>query len=191
MQTDKRIIKTRTSIKTAFMDLVETTQMSKISVSDLAAKALVNRSTFYLHYPDVSAVAADIEKEIADRISSYIDDFSITNIYGSTLTLFRKLTKRLEENIPMKKYIFFSTNSDYVVARLKLIFVEKTKNSILNKFPDLNEKKILYPLIYAASGIVDSYIKWIREEDVDTTLDSLIQTVSSITERIITEITKY
>lgn len=173
------------------MDLVETTEMSKISVSDLAAKALVNRSTFYLHYNDVTSVAADIEQEIAKKISLFIDDFNIADIYGSTLTLFRKLTKRLEENARMKQYIFFSTHSDYVIARLKQIFVEKTKSSILNRFPELDEKEVLYPLTYAASGIIDCYIKWGREANADTSLDSLILTVSALTEHIISNITKY
>ena len=56
MQTDKRVLKTRASIKAAFMELVKTDDMAKMSVSALAAKALVNRSTFYLHYNDVGDV---------------------------------------------------------------------------------------------------------------------------------------
>lgn len=189
MQTDKRIIKTRTSIKNAFMELVENMEISKISVSDLSNKALINRSTFYLHYSDVSEVAADIEKEISAKISVFIDDFTISDIYNSTLTLFRKLTQSLEENPLVKQYIFFSTNSDYVAARLKLILVEKTKSNILNRFTDLTEKDIIYQLTYAASGIIDSYIKWIRDSDSAITLNELIQKVSEITERIIASIT--
>ena len=190
MRTDKRIFKTRSSIKKAFMELVENREMSKISISDIAAKALINRSTFYLHYNDITEIAADIEKEIAERISYYIDEFSISNIYDSTLTLFRRLTKRLEENPDMKRYIFFSTNSDYVAARLKLIFVEKTKKKILHRFPLLREKDIIYRLTYAAAGIIDSYMKWIRAADSSTTLDELIKTTSEITERIIAAIAR-
>lgn len=191
MHTDKRVIRTRTHIKRAFMELVETTEMSKISVSDLAEKAFVNRSTFYLHYKDISDVATDIEKEISNEISTLIDEYSIADIYSSTLTLFRKLTKKLEENPILKRYIFFSTNSDYVAARLKIIFTEKTKFKILHKFPELEEKTIIYKLIYAAAGIVDSYMKWIRDADTSTSLDALIKTVSEITERIIESVTKH
>lgn len=186
MQTDKRIIKTRTSIKKAFMELAENNEISKISVSELAEKALVNRSTFYLHYTDVQSVAADIECEIAERISSSIDDFSIDDIYGSIYSLFVKLTNRLEENQYMKRYIIFSTNSDYIVAKLKEIFVDKTKKSIL-AILNTNEKHIEYPLTYAAAGIIDCYVKWVRENN-STPIESVLREVGRITEHIISTI---
>lgn len=187
MQTDKRIIKTRTSIKKAFMELMETNKISKISVSELAAKALVNRSTFYLHYTDVQSVAADIESEIAERISSSIDDFAIDDIYGSIYSLFAKLTNRLEENQSMKRYIIFSTNSDYIVSKIKEIFAEKTKKSILNIL-NCNEKNIEYQLTFAAAGIIDCYVKWVRDNN-STSLEYVMREVGRITEHIILTIT--
>ena len=189
MQTDKRIVKTRTNIKRAFMELVEEREINKISVSDLAAKAYVNRSTFYLHYPDVTAVAAEIEKEIADSITLCLEEFSIEDIYSSTLTLFRTLTKRLDEYERLKRYIIFSTNSDYVIARLKDIFVEKTISSIKNTFPHISEKDINFQLVYAAAGTVDCYVKWVREKGGSVQLEELIKKVSEITEHIISTIT--
>lgn len=188
MQIDKRILKTRSSIKSAFMELVENMEMSKVSVSELAAKALVNRSTFYLHYTDVAAVAADIDREIEERISSCIDDFSISDIYGSIYSLFRNLTDRLDDNRLMKRYIIFSTNSDNVVAGLKQSFVNKTKSSILSRFPELAETDIYYPLIYAAGGIVDTYVKWVRSKE-NSPLEEVLREASKITEYIIATIT--
>ena len=189
MQTDKRIIKTRTNIKRAFMELVEEREINKISVSDLASKAYVNRSTFYLHYSDVSAVASEIEEEISNRISHCIEEFSISDIYSSTLNLFRTLTKRLDENERLKRYLIFSTNSVHVIARLKDIFVEKTLKSLKNIFPWISEKDITFQLVYAASGTVDCYVKWVRESGGRVQLEELIRKVSEITEHIISTIT--
>lgn len=188
MQIDKRIIKTRTSIKNALMELAQTLDISKISVSELAAKALINRSTFYLHYTDVQSVAADIEKEIAERISTYIDNFDVDNIYNSILSLFRTLTKRLDENEAMKKYIIYSTNSDDVISKVKEIFAEKTKQSILDAFDNVSEKDIKYPLIFAASGVIDCYVKWVREDNGSISLEEVMSEVGKITEHIITNI---
>lgn len=188
MQIDKRIIKTRTSIKNAFMELVETTEISKISVSELAAKALVNRSTFYLHYTDVQSVANDIESEISERIGSAMDDFSAEDIYCSIYSMFGKLTNRLEENLSMKRYIIFSTNSNYIVSKLKEIFVEKLKDSILSII-NINEKFIEYPLTFAAAGIIDCYVKWVRGNNSSSTIEEVMREVSKISEQIISTIT--
>lgn len=190
MAIDKRIIKTRTSIKNAFMELVQTLDISKISVSELAAKALVNRSTFYLHYSDVQAVAADIELEIAQRIAGYIDNFAVKDIYGSTYTLFKKLTNRLDENEALKNYIIYSTNSDYIISKLKEIFSEKTRQSILETFKNVSEEEIKYPIVFAAAGVIDCYVKWVREDNSSKSLEDLINDVVKLTERIITNITQ-
>lgn len=188
-QTDKRIIKTRKSIKRAFMELVQTMEISRISISELATKALVNRSTFYLHYADVQAVAADIERELEEGIAAHIDDFAIDNIYESTFLLFKKLTSRLDENEEIKKYIIYSTSSDYIIARLKEIFVEKTRQSILNTFDNVSEKDLKYPLIFAASGIIDCYVKWVREDSNTVPLEEVMSEIGQITEHIISKIT--
>lgn len=185
---DKRIVKTRTNIKNAFMKLVEDREMNKISVSDLSAKAGVNRSTFYLHYNDISDVAADIEKYINEIISEFIDEFTIADIYNSVYSLFTGLTGRLDENEPMKRYIFFSTNSESLKSKLKEMFCEKTTASLLNKFPETDPKKVVYPLTFAAAGIVDCYSKWVRGE-TDTSLEEVIKEISKITEHIIAELT--
>lgn len=172
------------------MELTQTLDIGRISVSELAAKALVNRSTFYLHYTDVQSVAADIESELAERIATYIDNFAIDDIYSSTYTLFKKITNRLDENEVLKKYIIFSTNSDYVISKVKEIFSEKTRKSILETFKNVSEKDIKYPIVFAAAGVVDCYVKWVREDNNSKPLEDLISEVGKITERIITNITQ-
>lgn len=170
------------------MELVLQKEIANISVSELSAKSLVNRSTFYLHYADVAAVANDIKKDIAEFIDACIDEFSITNVYLSTHTLFKTLTERLEDNVLMKNYIIHSTNSVAVLADIKAIFADKTERSILNKFPEIPREKLGYPLTFAAAGIIDSYAKWAKSGEVP--LEELIKEVSEITEKIIEDITK-
>lgn len=189
MQTDKRIIRTKTNIKRAFMELALATDTSKISISELSQKAFVNRSTFYLHYNNVNAVAEDIEMEFSEKIADCLSEFSIANIYISTYTLFKRLTKLLDENEISKRYIIYSTNSSYIIGRLKMIFVERAKQSILNKFPVIPQNKLNYPLIFAAGGIVDSYVNWVKSGGKSISLEDLIREACSITEHIIATIT--
>ncbi len=190
MPTDKRIIKTRTSIKKAFIELVEKQSISKISVSDLAAKAMVNRSTFYLHYEDVLAVAADIDREIEQNIAECMEGYTISDIYGSTYAFFKKLTKRLDEDDGMKRYIIFSTNAVNVISKIKQILVTKTTEALLKRFPGIDESKLGYPLTYAAAGILDCYIKWVSGNDKHSSLDEHMSEVCAITQHIISGITQ-
>jgi AcrR family transcriptional regulator len=51
-ETDLRIIKTRRLIRDAFVKLLDRKGFNKITINNIADMAMINRSTFYLHYSD-------------------------------------------------------------------------------------------------------------------------------------------
>lgn len=62
MAIDKRIIKTKTALKTALLSLLKVQPLNTISISKLCNVANVDRNTFYCHY----SIPEDIFKEILD-----------------------------------------------------------------------------------------------------------------------------
>lgn len=63
--------KTKRLIKATFAEMLsEKKELCRISVSELAARAGINRSTFYSHYDDVYAVAEDYENELIAQVSN-------------------------------------------------------------------------------------------------------------------------
>jgi AcrR family transcriptional regulator len=180
MVMDKRIIKTRNAIKNAFMTLMLEKELNKISVSDVTEKALINRSTFYLHYSDVGSVMEDIEREIADKIAECIEAYDMDNPYESTYALFSKLTETLSEMDIMKKYILYSTNSKYIIQRLKDIFAEKTLAALKENERVHYTEEIIYPITFATSGMIDTYIKWAYADNKIISLERLSQLGSEI-----------
>ena len=64
--TDLRIVKTRTNIKNSLIDLLAEKNVSKITVTELAEKAMINRKTFYRHYHTVQDVVDDINYDIVN-----------------------------------------------------------------------------------------------------------------------------
>lgn len=49
---DLRVVKTKQLIINSFLELVEEKGYSKVTVTDIVNKAMINRNTFYLHYLD-------------------------------------------------------------------------------------------------------------------------------------------
>ncbi len=77
-ESDLRVIKTRASIERAFFTLLSRKPLNKITVSDLAAEARINKGTFYLHYRDLS----DLHEKTINRYmeatfkdADYFNDF--------------------------------------------------------------------------------------------------------------------
>ena len=189
MSIDKRVIKTRNSIKTAFMQLTMEREKEKITVSDIAEKAVINRSTFYLHYKDVISVINDIEKEIAAKISACIESFDTGDLYGSTYAMFTSITAMFDEEEALKKYIVFSKDSQNVSGRLKEIIIEKVTTAISEDFEGVKKSSAFFPITFAAAGIVETYISWERTGGNDKPFNEITDEVSKYTEYIIKSIT--
>ncbi len=66
---DPRARRTRASLRAAVLDLATERDLGAITISAVAKRAGVNRATFYLHYPDVDALAADAMEEAVAEVA--------------------------------------------------------------------------------------------------------------------------
>jgi AcrR family transcriptional regulator len=62
-QTDLRIRRTQANLREALIDLIEEKGFDAVTVGDIAERAMVNRATFYRHYPDKYALVTGIFEE--------------------------------------------------------------------------------------------------------------------------------
>ena len=67
-QNDLRVIKTKKLIKDVFYQLLDKNGLENITVSDIAHKAMINRTTFYLHYKDKYDLLSSLEDEALHHI---------------------------------------------------------------------------------------------------------------------------
>ena len=189
MKIDKRIIKTKTNIKNALLDLAQNKKIEDITVSELTSHAHINRSTFYLHYDSVAGVLEDVENEMAEKIADNIGNYDINDIYGSTYKALVKLSSALDSIPNLKKCIVFSDNSPSIIVKLKNIITEKLKDAVLTESPHLSEKDVIYPLTFVSAGIIESYLRWVRNNE-EVPIEELIAEVGNLTVQILKAVTK-
>lgn len=67
--TDLRVLKTRRAIQDAFVDLVLSEGFERITVSELAKRAMINRQTFYKHYLDKYDLAEKMGRQILKQVT--------------------------------------------------------------------------------------------------------------------------
>lgn len=115
---DRRSVRrTKRLLKTSLIDLLQTKDITKISVSELAEAADINRGTFYLHYQDIYELLDEMENDI-------VDDF---------LAISHKHREELEQDIlfPVLQdfLIYISENAKVCLTLLKV----ENHNAILMK----------------------------------------------------------
>lgn len=125
---DLRVQKTLKSIFNAFIQLRSSKGLEQISVTELTKLAVVNKSTFYLHYKNVYELSDVIENElIQDVISTiplHLDYFD--NPYHFT----DSIIKAFNEQGQIFRIIF--SGSRYGVL------ADKVEMHILKHFNDMN-----------------------------------------------------
>lgn len=79
---DMRTVRTKKLLRHAFLELVEEKGLDNITVSDLTARAEVNRGTFYLHYKDVADFNEQFQSEVLKGWSDIARDFNFLEMVG-------------------------------------------------------------------------------------------------------------
>ncbi|MBQ7746361.1 MAG: TetR/AcrR family transcriptional regulator [Spirochaetia bacterium] len=99
---DLRVIKTHQAIRKAFSDMICEMDYGQISIKELAARAQINRKTFYLHYESIDKLLEELQDEIvagytkqAISYSSMKDIRKIIRYYFESMAKASKLNETL------------------------------------------------------------------------------------------------
>lgn len=94
---DRRILRTKAAIREALIGLIEEGGFEALSVRDIAARAAINRGTFYLHYKDKYDLLEQTEAEILQGLE--------TIFMQANLASFRDL-RRIDKPLPVIVALF-------------------------------------------------------------------------------------
>lgn len=115
-KTDLRILRSKHSIKKAFIELLNEKGYEGITIQDIADKAMINRNTFYLHYqnkPDLLNVSMD---ELLEELNNTLNlcSSSKSPISGTMLEqLMQTILEKIKDNIPFYKALLLDENRIY------------------------------------------------------------------------------
>jgi len=147
---NKRKKASQNKIEKVFLELIQTKELSQISVTDICNKAQLNRTTFYSNYLDVYDLADKIRtKMIIDFLEVYKEEQTSKKHSYNFLKLFQHIN---ENQIFYKTYFklnFDLIDNDFLVDENEFIkFYGTTKNKD-------------YHIIFFKAGITAIIKKWL------------------------------
>ena len=177
---DKRIIKTKNAIRTAFKELVQTKDMADISISELTERAGVTRSTFYMYYDSVGAVRNDIEDVILSHIEKIMSEANLVQSMLNPYPLLYAITNEINKYDEYNRYILSSNNSGELLDKLKKMIIDAfvstmQKNSQLK----VNVAKAKYVAAFCTAGICETFKMWFNHQS-SLTLEELCAHISQM-----------
>lgn len=161
---DRRVVKTRAAIRSAFRKLVKEHGLSKVTVSSLAREADIDRKTFYLHYDSIGDLVDDEAEQMVGRVMSRVDQERI----GSEPR--RQIRAALDEvNAMIRADLEFYT---YIAGNLSIDFILDHIGRAITKWFDehgdsallANVEMLAYQLRFYLVGAVSVYGAWLQSD---------------------------
>lgn len=128
MKTYRNATRTRQWIRRAFTELMaEKKDINKITVTELAQRADISKTTFYYHYEDIYAVAEEFENELIDQLTAVLSNLeTVTTAETLDFSYYaRGILSFLKENEENYRMVLGASSPK--------LFVEKLKKSIAHQ----------------------------------------------------------
>jgi len=133
---DRRIRRTKSAIKEAFIDLLNEKEIEKITIQDITKRADINRGTFYLHFEDKYLLLDKMENECIAEISNVTEFYNVLgNDAEETGRLFIKnvlttIFHHIDRNINFYRTILKLDRTSRLEEKMNSLFKENMQNYI-------------------------------------------------------------
>ncbi|MFV0556525.1 MAG: TetR/AcrR family transcriptional regulator [Lactovum sp.] len=187
---DLRVIKTKQNIKKAFLNQLEERGFEKITISSLTDEALVNRTTFYLHYKDKEDLMEKLREQFIYELKKYlqIEVKKIFQIISKDEGLKNHLYhyfEFLELHFRELNLLFFTRDNSSLFHHFKNSFQQEMIKILLEEV-DLSVQDSSY-IFSIVAGIQAAIIEeWILKENRESIVE-----ITNITFRLIKNIPKF
>ena len=154
-------IRSRRLIRKALLELLQEKKFEKITVTDIANRADINRSTFYAHYPDVMGLLEELMEDTVNRSLELVSGIDMQLFLEDPMPVLEKLIAIGEENMEIYKLL---GNSDFAmrqVERMKTVLVENAAGAVNIPEHIRSSEAFNIHMHFFVGGILNVYQQWI------------------------------
>lgn len=177
-------LRTKKMIRAAFVDLVDERKLlSSITVSELAERADIAKSTFYNHYDDIYAVADEMFNEMVYGINAILDSMDVGeakdyHVYIKTIFNF------LKENEEVYRKLVNSPDAIIFADRVKMIIKKRIFANVKSPFLSKNKNERALQISFVANACIDVIIDYFKGQ-IDMPFDDFEKAIMNILDKMV------
>jgi AcrR family transcriptional regulator len=166
---DLRVIRTRESIREAFVELLEEKGFKAVTVKDITTRAKINRGTFYMHYQDkydlmnrcqeefLIELSKIVKQKLPDVIDEYVNKQPITTPFPVAVSIFEYLDKNRKF---MKALLGPKGDSSFQIKMKEFMWKTLFED---NQNPLIKQDHALVPAEYFVSYVSSAHLGVIQQ----------------------------
>ena len=156
---DTRVQYTKSVLKEALLQILETKPIAKVTIKELCEQAGLNRGTFYLHYNEPNDVLREIEKEFVREKMSFFDPY----MKNDNPDQFAKLFGAIMQNRELSLVLFGQNGAPQFTERIKTLVRDSVLNDWQKEFPEYTRDDLAYVYEFAFSGAMRLILNWLAD----------------------------
>ena len=176
--------RTKRMIREAFVELMsERRALADISISELAERADIAKSTFYNHYDDIYSVAEEMLDELVTGLEGIIDVMGADDKadYRLYVMSFFEFLKQNEETY---RKVIFSPDVRLFTDKIKYVIFHRimSKNIPVHSAKSREQRYISVRCI--ANSCVDIMVDYYKGE-IDMTMDEMAEAIFGLVDKLL------
>ncbi|PIC88090.1 TetR family transcriptional regulator [Sporosarcina sp. P20a] len=160
-KTDPRILRTRKLIMDTFMELSGKKEFKDITVTDIAAEAMINRATFYYHFEDIYDLLEKVLSEVlvvnldcSNYQGNELNKEVITSIFVAITNFQKSLSNRCHRG-------YEDTIARNIREQLEIIFYRM----LLKQHKTEEDEGLKITAVILSWGIYGASVEWKRQSN--------------------------
>lgn len=178
IQQNRRTQYTIKVIKEAFINLLTTKELSKITVTEICQNADVNRGTFYTHFKDTYALFHSIETELVEQIRPLLSQFVLEEVHD-WLT---QLIILIKENETISRILLSNYQETSVFNELFKEVYTRAVQGFQEEYQETNPIYLDYYFSYFVEGSVGAILNWLENDD-DNSVEGITKVLLNVLAR--------
>ena len=158
---DRRVQRTKTSIRSALLQLLSSKEVEKISVKEIAETADVDRKTVYNYYDGVYAILDELENELAQEFEKAIDNFDFST--RSVQDIFVELARILNRDIEVYSLLMKINGNTRLISKF-VVFLKEKIGQVIGSVNDFSAEQIGVAAEYVTAGMYRAYRYWFNSD---------------------------
>lgn len=172
---DARIVKTTARMKDALLELMKTSPLDSISITELCNAARVNRNTFYSRYNEPVDLLKEIEADLLSRMWKTLGKVDTNDLD----TFVKTILETIEENRDICFIIFSDHGNRHFVSSIVNMLKDTTVTLWEGKGMTHEEANATYHYcVGGALGVIEDWVKGgykMSASDLGAMLSDLIE----------------
>lgn len=159
---DKRVIKTRKLIIDTFKEMIIEMDYQDITIKELAARANINRKTFYSHFECIEDIVNELTDAIADNLLKNMHKVGVFK-YPSISPITKAFVMTMQEDSNLYKKIIVANSYKFFSRNVKNIVKEELEKHALSDKITCSPNELDFCSEYISSGLAKIYKMWFED----------------------------